>query len=492
MSSPKYFAACDLGAESGRVMLGTLSDGRLELEEIHRFLNLPVDLGGSLRWDILGMFREMKAGLAKIGERGIRLTSISVDTWGVDYAWQGAGQSLLAPPVVYRDERNDAAMEQALQKVSREAIFAETGLQFMPFNTVFQLFADHRDSPALVQISDRFLLLADFYNYLFSGRAVAEESLASTTQIYNPQSRQWSEKLIEAFGFRREVFPPIVPSGTVLGPLRPEWEKACGLSGVQVVATCSHDTGAAVAAVPAESGENWAYLSCGTWSLIGVELSSPLLNPAVQEANFTNEGGIGGTTRLLKNIVGLWILQECRRAWEAAGESLDYTEITRLAASAPPLQSLLNPEDPRFLKPGRMPEKIREFCQETGQAIPEDKGAMARCILESLAMSYRVALERLEALTGRRIEVLHIVGGGSRNAHLNQFAANATGRTVLAGPVEATAIGNLLIQALADGSIPDHGELRRTVARSFPLETYQPEASAEWEAAWKKFQVLRG
>jgi rhamnulokinase len=491
MSTPHYFAACDLGAESGRVMLGTLQDGRLELEEIHRFLNLPVDLGGTLRWDAIGLFREMKIGLGKIGQRGLPLTSLSVDTWGVDYAWQGANQPLLAPPVVYRDPRNDSAMTELLSQLSREEIFAETGLQFMPFNTIFQLFADHRHSPAMVQASERFLLLADFYNYLFSGRAVAEESLASTTQLYHPGRKQWSEKLIATCGLRREVFPPIVPSGTVLGPLRQQWVDECFLPGAKVVATCSHDTGAAVAAVPARPGNNWAYLSSGTWSLLGVELPSPLLEPAVLEANFTNEGGYGGSTRFLKNIVGLWILQECRRSWEAAGHHLDYSEITRLATAATPLRSLLNPDDPRFLKPGQMPEKIAAFCQETAQPVPEDPGSIARCILESLALTYRAELEVLEKITLRHIEFLHIVGGGSRNALLSQLAANATGRTILAGPVEATAIGNLLIQAIAAGALQNLHDLRETVARSFPLETFQPAKDTAWENAWQRFQKLR-
>lgn len=492
MSSRNYFAACDLGAESGRVMLGTLAEGRLDLEEIHRFPNLPVNLGGTLRWDILSLFREMKAGLAKLGQRGIPLTSLSVDTWGVDYAWLGAGQPLLAPPVVYRDARNDRAMARLLQRLSRAEIFAETGLQFMPFNTIFQLAADHEESPAMVRVAERFLMLGDYFNFLFSGRAVAEASLASTSQLYRPDQGVWSEKLIAACGLRREVFPEIVPSGTVLGPLREEWMRECSLPHAQVVATCSHDTGSAVAAVPATAGENWAYLSSGTWSLLGVELTAPHLEPAVLEANFTNEGGYGGTTRFLKNIVGLWILQECRRTWEAEGEAINYSEITRLAVEAPALVSLINPNDPRFLKPGQMPEKITAFCRETGQPVPADKGAMARCVLESLALTYRAELANLEKLTGRKIEILHIVGGGSRSALLNQFSADATGRTVLAGPVEATAIGNLLIQAIAAGCLRDLDHLRQTVAHSFPLETFRPSQKASWSAAWEKFCRLRG
>ncbi len=486
-----HYIACDLGAESGRVMLGTLHEGKLEMEEIHRFLNLPVRIDNSLRWDILGMFREMKTGLSKIAARGIDTESLSVDSWGVDYIWMGAGQPMLAPSFVYRDERVDSAYEQATAQVSKEKIFEETGLQFMPFNTLYQLFSDHQNSPALTQIAERFLFVADYYNYLFSGIAKVEESMASTTQIYNPRSRSWSRPLIDAFGFRPEVFGEIVPSGSLLGPLSEEIAKETGLRCRSVVATCSHDTGAAVASVPAENNDNWAFLSSGTWSLIGVELPSPLINEKVRAANFTNEGGFGGTTRFLKNIVGLWILQECKRSWEKAGNPVSYDEITAAATSATPLRSLINPDDPRFLKPGQMPEKIAAYCKETNQPIPEGVGPIARCILESLALLYRFNLDLLEEITGRKFTTLHIVGGGSKSLLLNRFAANATGRTVFAGPSEATAIGNLLIQAIASGQLSSLSNLRETVRNSFPIETFLPEDAETWANAAARLAAFR-
>lgn len=489
--SSRRFIACDLGAESGRVMLGTLAGGKLYLEEVHRFANVPVRVGGSIRWDVLGMFREMKAGLGMVARRGVEVEGVSVDSWGVDYVWVGAGQPMLAPPYIYRDSRNDRAFEEGLRKVGADWLYERTGIQFMPFNTCFQLYADHRDSPGLVGVADCFLMMADFFNFLLSGVRRAEVSLASTTQLLDPWRRGWSEELIRGFGFRREVFPEIVPSGTRLGGLLEEVREETGLGeGVGVFAACSHDTGSAVAAVPAGQGEGWAYLSSGTWSLIGVEMAEPLINADVRKANFTNEAGYGGTVRFLKNLVGLWILQECRRAWEAQGRSFTYDEITNLAAEAEPLQQLINPDDPRFLKPGAMPEKIAAFCRETSQPPPTSPGQTARCILESLALAYRLNLDLIEQLTGKPIHTLHIVGGGSKSSLLNQFAANATRRKVLAGPAEATAAGNLLIQALASGALHSLPELRQTIRDSFPIAAFEPEDESRWESAFQKFASL--
>jgi rhamnulokinase len=471
-------------------MLGTLASGQLFLEELHRFPNLPVRVQNSLRWDLLGLFREIKIGLKKAADRGIPIASVSVDTWGVDYVWVGRREPALTLPRTYRDERHDGAFTEALALVSREKIFAETGLQFMPFNTLYQLFADHRDSPEVVAAAACFLPMADFFHFLLCHRMVCEESLASTSQIFDPRSKTWSTELQQAFGLRPEVFPPLVPSGTKLGPLTQEVAAETNLPGVEVVATCSHDTGAAVAAVPATEGEDWAFLSSGTWSLIGVELPAPLLSDEVRAANFTNEGGYGGSIRFLKNVVGLWILQECRRSWEAAGRSFTYEEITNLAAEAEPLRMLINPADERFLKPGGMPEKIASFCEETAQPIPATPGQTARCILESLALTYRVHLANLEKLTGRDIRRLHIVGGGSKSALLNQMAANATGREVLAGPNEATAVGNVLIQALAMGHLADLNALRQTVRNSFPIANFSPKDGPLWAEAAERFAKL--
>lgn len=486
-----HYIACDLGAESGRVMLGTLDSGKLTLEEIHRFPNITIKLGNSIRWDILRTFDELKKGLAKVAEHGISAASVSVDSWGVDYVWSGLGQEMLAPAYIYRDPRTDATFPKAIAEVGREKIFAETGLQFMSFNTLYQLVADMETSPELFRQADGFLCIADYLNYLFSGVRCIEESMASTTQIYNPVERKWSKELISTFGFPESAFPKIVPAGTVLGPLCAEVAAETGLQNAKVVATCSHDTGAAVAAVPAGKGDDWAYLSSGTWSLIGVELPKPLIDEATREANFTNEGGYGGTTRFLKNIVGLWILQECKRDWERQGEKWDYAELNRLASGAAPLRTLLDPDDARFLKPGDMLEKIRSFSGETGQPVPTTPGEVTRAILESLALLYRTTLAKIEGLTGRTIRKIHIVGGGSQSMLLNQFAADATGRLVLAGPVEATAIGNILVQAIADGKLASLDGVRETVRKSVPIAEFQPSGKPEWNDAFAWFEKIR-
>lgn len=487
-----HYIACDLGAESGRVMLGTLSNGHLSLEEIHRFPNITVRLGDSIRWDILRTFDELKKGLQKVAQQGIAPASLSVDSWGVDYVWSGLGQDMLAPAHTYRDTRTEATYEKALAAVGREKIFSETGLQFMPLNTLYQLIADMEASPELARQADGFLCVADYLNFLFSGVRRAEESMASTTQIYNPVQRKWSKELISAFGFPESAFAEIIPSGTTLGPLTASVCEETGLNGVNVVATCSHDTGAAVAAVPVEKGDDWAYLSSGTWSLIGVELPKPLINEAVRKANYTNEGGFGGTTRFLNNIVGLWILQECRRDWERRGENWGYAELNRLAAESTPLRTLLDPDDARFLKPGNMISKVEAFARETGQPVPSTPGEFTRATLESLALLYRHTLAKIEELTGRSIRRLHIVGGGSQSKLLNQFAADATGRPVFAGPVEATAIGNILIQAIAAGQISSLADLRKTVGNSFPVEEFQPSGKPEWSEAFDRFEKIRG
>jgi len=487
-----HYIACDLGAESGRVMLGTLSNGLLSLEEIHRFPNITIRLGDSIRWDILRTFDELKKGLQKVAQRGIAPASLSVDSWGVDYVWSGLGQDMLAPAYIYRDPRTDARYEKALATVGREKIFAETGIQFMSLNTLYQLIADMENSPELVRQADGFLCIADYLNFLFSGVRRTEESMASTTQIYNPVRKAWSKELISAFGFPESAFAEIVASGTELGLLKSSVCEETGLKGVKVVATCSHDTGAAVAAVPAGEGDDWAYLSSGTWSLIGVELPKPLINEAVREVNYTNEGGFGGTTRFLNNIVGLWILQECRRDWERMGVNWDYAELNRLAGEAAPLRTLIDPDDSRFLKPGDMISKVEAFARETGQPVPSNPGEFTRAILESLALLYRHTLAKLEELTGRSIRKLHIVGGGSQSKLLNQFAADATGRPVFAGPVEATAIGNILIQAIAGGQLSSLADLRKTVGDSFPIVEFQPSGKPEWMEAFDRFEKIRG
>ncbi len=484
MTQSQYIA-CDLGAESGRVMVGQLAAGKLTLDEVHRFSNAPIRVLGALRWDILRIFEELKTGIKKVCDFHADVAGISVDSWGVDYVWFNAADPQLGVPFHYRDPRTDRFYESTRASLSDEFIFSQTGIQFMGLNTLYQLLADKEDRPGVLGLADGFLNIADYLNYLLCGVPRAEESLASTTQLYNPNTRSWADELIQRIDLPRKLFPAIVPSATVLGPLLPDISTETGLGPVPVIATCSHDTGAAVAAVPA-IGRDWAYLSSGTWSLIGVELGAPLINAHARALNFTNEAGCEGTIRFLKNIVGLWLLQECRRQWALEGTTYDYDELTRLAQSAEPLRFLIDPGDPRFLRPGDMPEKIRSSCEEKGAPAPSTPGQFVRCILESLALLYRKTLDDLETLTGVSIRVLHIVGGGSKNALLNQCAADATGRQVVAGPVEATAIGNVLIQAIALKHIDTLASLRSIVSHSFPVHTYQPCHSPEWQAALKR------
>ncbi len=480
-----HYLACDLGAESGRLMLGTLDDGRLALREIRRFPNVPLCDGDSLHWNIAALLDELAAGLRQAGALGLPIAGISTDSWGVDYLLFDEAGAVIEPTYHYRDARTAAGVQAVLARMPWPEIFAETGLQFLPFNTLFQLGAE---SPARLASATLLLGVGDAFNYRLSGVARTEESLASTTQLYNPRTRTWSPRLLELLRLSPDLFPPVAPSGTVLGPLRPVYA-ADGLAGAQVVASCSHDTGAAVAAVPG-AGEDWAYLSSGTWSLMGVERPAPVITDAVREANFTNEIGYGGSVRFLKNIIGLWMVQECRREWARQGRDYDYPTLTRLAGEAPPFAALVNPADPRFLPPGDMPRRIAGYCRETGQPEPATPGAVIRCVLESLALLYRRTVRQIEALTGRPIARLHIVGGGSQNVLLNQFTANACRVPVVTGPVEATAAGNVLVQAIALGHLPSLAAAREVVRRSFELGTIEPADSDAWDAAFARFEQL--
>ena len=481
-----HYLACDFGAESGRLMLGSLDHGKLTLQELHRFPNTPIRTGDSLQWNIPALFAEVKTGLTKAAALRIPIASVSADSWGVDYLLYDEALEVVAPAYHYRDPRSSIGAERALSKIGWPAIFAETGIQFMHINTLYQLAAE---TPDRLSRARQFLGIGDAFNYWLSGVARSEESLASTTQLYDPRTRTWSKPLLDALELPAAIFPQVVPSGTVLGPLRQALADETGLGGAQVVASCSHDTGAAVAAVPA-SGADWAYLSSGTWSLMGVELPNPILTDACREANFTNEIGFGGSVRLLKNIIGLWLVQECRREWARLGHEYDYATLTLLAAEAPPFLSLINPADARFISPGDMPGKIAALCRERGEPIPSSPGAFIRCALESLAMLYRRTLRHIQEITGQKINRLHILGGGSKNTLLNQFSANALQIPVLAGPVEATAAGNILIQAIALENVPSLAAARQIVRDSFVVETVQPQGRAEWDAAFGRFERL--
>jgi rhamnulokinase len=463
-----------------------LAEGKITLEELHRFPNGTVKTNGALHWNIEGLFQELKTGLKKAAARQLPIASISTDSWGVDYALYDERGLILPPVWSYRDSRTVLGIENVKAKVDALTLYSITGIQFLPFNTIYQIAAEPLERLARAK---QLLLIGDAFNYFCSGVARNEVSLASTTQLYDPTHRRWSQQLLAALNVREDLLAPICPSGTRLGPLKNSLARETGLPPIEVIATCSHDTGAAVAAIPA-SGGNWAFLSSGTWSLMGVECSQPILNDQARKSGFTNEIGFGHTVRLLKNIIGLWIVQECRRQWAKDGKKYDFAELEQLAAAATPFVSLINPDDSRFLSPENMPQAIADFCRETGQTVPENAGAYMRCIYESLALFYRITLRRLEKLTGRKIDRLHIVGGGSKDATLNQFAANALNLPVLAGPTECAALGNILIQAITLGDVASHAAGREIVERSFELKTFIPQNPALWDQAVLRFEKL--
>lgn len=486
--------AIDLGAESGRVMAGLWDGAQMRLEQVHRFPNEPVHIGDGLHWDVARLWLEIERGLTAAARTyGKSVASIGVDTWGVDYVLLSKNSEMLGLPYHYRDQRANGIMEAAFSRVPRAAIFAETGLQFMQLNTLYQLLALQKKAPEILAAADRLLMIPDYLNWCLCGADVCEFTNASTTQLLHPNGH-WSRVLIEKFNLPAKIFPEIVQPGTRLGALRNSVAERTGLHNVAVIAPATHDTGSAVAAVPtSHTGKtNWAYISSGTWSLMGVEMREAQVSPRVLELNFTNEGGVDGTYRLLKNIMGLWLVQQCKRSFEARGKKWDYPELIQLAAAEKPLVSLVNPNDQRFLNPPDMPRAIQDFCRETAQPVPETEGALVRSAFESLALIYQTVLRSLEEITGTPIEIIHIIGGGSQNDLLNQFTADACTRPVLAGPVEATALGNLLIQARACGEIGSLTELRSIVTRSRDVRTFEPDRAktAIWQEAHARFNAL--
>ncbi|OUM93830.1 MAG: carbohydrate kinase [Thermobacillus sp. ZCTH02-B1] len=485
--------AFDLGAGSGRALLGRLTDNRIEAEEIHRFPNDPVAVGERLLWDILRLYHEIKQGLLIAGRRGGDIRSIGIDSWAVDYGLLDANGELIGNPYHYRDSRTDGMMERLLAKVPAEEVFARTGIQFLPFNTIYQLYAmKEADHPAL-RTARRFLMIPDLIRYFLTGEAANEFSNATTTQLFNPSKGDWDDRLLGAIGIPRDWFGPVLMPGSPAGELRASVRAELGLGAVGVTAVAEHDTGSAVAAVPA-AGDSFAYLSCGTWSLLGTEVPEPVLTEEARKLNFTNEGGVNGTYRLLKNIMGLWILEECRRAWKREGRDASHDGLLARAEAARPFAALIDPDDPSFLPPGGMPARVRAYLARTGQPGPPDDGAIVRCVLESLALKYRFVLEQTERLTGRKFDKLHMVGGGIRNRLLCQWTANAIGRPVWAGPVEGSAIGNLAVQWIASGDFADIREARAAIRDSFPVEVYEPDpaAAAAWEEAYGRAVGLWG
>jgi len=494
-SSAKVYLAVDLGASSGRVLAGLFDGAKLKLEEVHRFENGAVHAADRMYWDVLRLWQEIKNGLRAAGAKyGDAVVSIAVDTWGVDFGLLGENDELLGNPSHYRDPRTNGVFDKAFGIVSREEIFASTGLQFIEFNTLFQLVAMKLQGSPLLSAADSFLMMPDLFHWLLTGEKVNETTNASTTQFLNPLTGTWATDLFEAFDLPSHILGKLAQPGESLGPLRQNVADAVGLKSVNVVLPGTHDTASAVMATPAESlpsaQPDWCYISSGTWSLMGVETPEPCVNDKCRELNFTNEGGVGGTTRLLKNIAGLWLVQECRRIWKEQGHEFGWGELVRRAGESQPLVSLVNPDAANFVAPKNMPTALADFCRNTNQPAPESEGAVIRCALESLALRYRMVLGWLEQLTGGTIETIHIVGGGTQNRQLCQMTADACKRFVVAGPVEATAIGNLMVQAMASGDVESVAAARQIVRNSFDMHEYTPQDSDAWDEAFSRFEAI--
>jgi rhamnulokinase len=490
----QVYLAIDVGAESGRVMAGIWNGGNLRLEEMHRFANGPVALGGTIRWDVLRLWSEIQHGLMLAGKKfGGQIVSVGADTWGVDFVLLNKQDEILGQPYHYRDARTHGLMETAFKKISRAEIFAQSGLQFMEINSLYQLLAWQKNSPEILDAAKTLLFMPDFLHWCLCGAKKAEFTIASTSQFVHPLRRNWSFPLLKQLGLPVHFLPKIVPPGTELGTIRKSLAGRTGLAGVKVVAPPSHDTASAVAGVPtASTGKaNWAYISSGTWSLMGVELKQAVLSARALELNMTNEGGLDGAYLLMKNIMGLWLVQQCKRSFDVAGRKFDYAQLTQMAVKTKPLRSLVNLNDTRFLNPPDMPKTIQKFCRETKQPVPKTDGELIRCCYESLALKYRETLGSLEELTGNKIEVIHIVGGGSQNKLLDQFTADACQRPVVAGPVEATALGNLLTQVRASGELGSLSEMRDVVRKSSDVTCYEPAPVPAWNEAALRFAALR-
>ncbi len=490
MTDIRNYLAVDLGAESGRTIVGSLNNGRLSLTETHRFANGPVRLPDGLHWDVLRLWTEIKTGIGISSAKFNRqLDGIGLDTWGVDFALLDGQGTLLSNPFHYRDERTDGMLEEAFKRMSRADIFSNTGIEFMQLNTLYQLLAMSVQASPLFDVAKTFLTIPDLFNYWLSGEIANEFTHATTTQCLDPHKRDWATPVLKAMNIPTHLFGPVTDSGTPLGMLLPRIAEETGAGGVRIILPACHDTGSAVVAVPAQN-QDFAWISSGTWSIMGAEVLEPAVNEKALEYNFTNEGGVFGTWRLSQNIMGLWLVQECKRAWARQGEDLSYDEITRLASEAKPFIAVMDPDDQQFFHPGDMPERIRNYCANTDQTVPQTKGEILRVALESIALRYRWVLEKLEELTGKRFGPIHIIGGGTKNRLLNQFAADATCRTVITGPVEATAIGNVLMQAIALKYLSSLAEAREVVHASFAPEVYEPKQTADWIEAYSRFQKV--
>ncbi len=493
MPSSHHYLAFDIGAENGRAVIGSLDGKRLKLTETYRFVNEPVQLPDGLHWDVMRLWNEIKSGIsASALESDKRLDGIGLDTWGVDFALLDRNNDMLSNPFHYRDSRTDHVPAEAFRHVSREEIFEQTGIQFMQINSLYQLLSLVMQKSPLLEVAERFVTIPDLLNFWLSGQVTCEFTNATTTQCYDPRKRDWAIPMLEALKIPTHIFGPVTQPGTVLGTLPRGLVKETAALHIPIIAPACHDTGSAVVAIPAEH-KDFAWISSGTWSIVGVEVGEPNLSAGALSYNFTNEGGVFGTWRLSKNLMGLWLVQECRRDWQHYGETLAYDELTRLAAEARPFLAVIDPDDAVFLHPGNMPERIREYCKSTNQIVPESRGEILRIILESLALKYRWIISHLETITSKQLKSIHIVGGGSKNRLLNQFTADATGCECITGPIEATAIGNILMQAVALGHIDSLADARAIVRQSFIPEVYRPSASLSrtlWDQSYVHLQKL--
>lgn len=483
--------AFDYGASSGRSILGDFDGNKLTLTETHRFNSDPVMLNNTFTWDFLRLFFEMKKGITNTVNAGFKdIASIGVDTWGVDFGLLGKNGQLLGNPAHYRDTRTDGMIEKAASIISKKDIYGETGIAFQKFNTLYQLLAMKEAGDPLLELADTMLFVPDLFNYFLTGEKYCEYTITSTSQMYNPVKDDWAYDMLKKLGIRTDFLPKVISSGTKLGGLTKSIQEELGVGAIPVIAVAEHDTGSAVVSVPyVEKGA--AFLSSGTWSLLGIELDKPIINETVRGLNYTNEGGFTRNVRMLKNIMGLWINNECLRHWEKIGEKISYAEMNAAVDAAKPFCAIIDVDSPEFFEPFNMPGKIQDYARRTGQYVPQTKGEIIRVVEESLALKYRQCIEGLEEIIGRKIPALNIVGGGIKNQALSQFTANAIGRRVYCGPVEATAIGNLAAQLISLGEIKDLDQARQVIANSFPMEVYEPKDREAWDAAYEKLIRLQ-
>lgn len=485
----KRILAFDFGASSGRAMLGEWKNGALTLTEVHRFENNPVQLNGTFYWDVLRLFFEIKQGISKAAHLG-SIDSIAIDTWGVDFGLLDKDGNLVQNPIHYRDLRTAGLPEEVEKILGKDKLYSLTGIQVMPLNTLFQFYALAKSQPEILERAECALLMPDLLGYFLTGKKTAEYSMASTTQMLNPNTHQWNKELLDELGIPL-LFPDVVPSGTVLGPLREDIQEELGVGPIPVISTTGHDTASAVAAAPSQE-DNFIYISCGTWSLFGTELKHPVINEKSLGYNISNEGGYNFTTRFLKNIVGLWLIQETRRQYLRQGETYSYNDLEKMALASKPFQFFIDPDDAAFSTPGNLPRRIAEYCEKTGQGRPQTVGEIMRCIYESLAMKYRYTFDIIRDCTEQDYLHIHMVGGGTKDNLLCRMAASATNRPVVAGPIEATALGNVTVQLLAQGELPDIKAARKMIADSVAPVHYAPESPEDWEAAYPAFRKIIG